>query len=91
MILRGGGGAALNLWLAQKDDLLSGRTPRAKSDGLTVRELCNRFLTSKRGKLESGELVAVAFHDYYAACKRIIGAFGKNGRSERKGCRYGRL
>src|SRR5262245_21900426 len=36
---------ALDLYLAQKDDLLAGRTPRARdADGLTIAELCNRFL-----------------------------------------------
>ena len=39
------GKAALDKWLDQKDDLLAGRTPRASGDGLTIRDLCNRFLT----------------------------------------------
>ena len=38
---------ALELYLEQKDDLHAGRTPRAKSDGLTVADLCNHFLTAK--------------------------------------------
>src|SRR5262249_11597783 len=38
------GEAALKLWLDQRDDLLAGRTPRTPGDGLTVRDLCNRFL-----------------------------------------------
>lgn len=42
------GQVALALWLDQKDDLLAGRTPRVKSEGLTVRELLNAYLTSKR-------------------------------------------
>lgn len=50
------GEAALNLWLEQKDDLLAARTPKPKSDGLTIRELCDRFMVSRRRKLDSGEL-----------------------------------
>ena len=49
------GQAALLLWLEQKDDLLAGRKPRS-NDGLTITELCTRFLLSKQKPLESGEL-----------------------------------
>jgi hypothetical protein len=41
------GEAAVTLWLDQKDDLLSGRTPRPSKDGFTVGDLCNHFLTAK--------------------------------------------
>jgi hypothetical protein len=37
----------LAIYKAQADDLLAGRTPRVKSDGLTVADLCNRFRTAK--------------------------------------------
>jgi hypothetical protein len=50
------GAKALDLWLDQKDDLLAGRTPRAKMDETTVAELVNRFLTAKESLVESGEL-----------------------------------
>ncbi len=70
------GEAALQKWLDQKDDLLAGRVPRILSDGLTIRDLCNRFLTNRRNKLDSGELAAVSFADYHAACARIVQAFG---------------
>ena len=44
------GKVALELWLDRKEDLLAGRTPRAPGDGLTVRDLCNRFLSVKSGE-----------------------------------------
>ena len=69
--------AALNLWLEQKDDLLAGRRPRNKSDGLTVADLCNRFLTSKKRLLENEEIGSRTFRLYLTACKRIVDAFGR--------------
>jgi integrase len=72
------GDVALAKWLDQKDDLLAGRTPRVAGDGLTIRDLCNRFLTSKKAKLESGELAARSFGDYHRTCANIVKAFGVN-------------
>lgn len=69
--------AALEKWLAQKDDLLAGRTPRAPSDGLTVRDLVNRFLTMKRHLVDTRELTPRSFADYHQACSRVIDVFGK--------------
>ncbi len=69
---------ALDLYQEQRDDLHAGRTPRVKGDGLTVAELCNRFLTGKRNLLASNELKRRTFHDYFAVCEKIVGAFGQN-------------
>src|SRR3954471_8373550 len=38
---------ALEIYKAQADDLHAGRTPRVHGDGLSVADLCNRFLTAK--------------------------------------------
>jgi len=72
------GTAALELWLDQKDDLLAGRTPRAKRAGLTVEELCNRFCAAKDAKVESGELSPATFRDYVGTAKRITKFFGRD-------------
>jgi hypothetical protein len=40
--------AALEKWIAQKDELLAGRTPRAANGALSVSGLANHFLTSKQ-------------------------------------------
>jgi hypothetical protein len=50
------GEAALVRWLDTKDDLLAGRTPRVRGDGLTVADLVNHFLTFKQDLWDSGEL-----------------------------------
>jgi integrase len=69
--------AALEKWLAWKDDLLAGRTPRVTSDGLTIAHLCNRFLTAKTGLRDAGEIAPRTFADYFATCERLVNAFGK--------------
>ncbi len=70
--------AALLKYLDQRDDLQAGRTPRVQGDGLTVRDLCNQFLTQKKSRVDSGELSPLTFGDYFAACERLCTAFGKS-------------
>ena len=70
--------AALNKYLEQRDDLQAGRTPRVQGEGLTVRDLCNRFLTSKKSLVDSGELSPLTFRDYYATGERLCEVFGKS-------------
>ena len=41
--------AALVKYTGARDDLQAGRTPRTVAGALTVRDLCNRFMTSKAG------------------------------------------
>jgi len=67
---------ALQKYLDQRDDLHAGRTPRVSVEGLTVRELLNRFLTSKAHLVDTGEIAQRTFLDYHATCKRIGDAFG---------------
>src|SRR5689334_15147402 len=50
------GEAALKKYVDQKDALHAGRKPRTQGEGLTVRDLVNRFLTNKRHLLDTGEL-----------------------------------
>jgi integrase len=71
------GEKALAVWLEEKDYCLShGKRPQKTSAGMTIRELCDRFLVNRRGKMESHELTLVSFQDYFQTCKRIIDAFG---------------
>ena len=72
------GQAALERWLEQKDDLLAGHTPRVKADGLTIRELANRFAGSKKNLLDAREISARYFGEVLATCRIIIGSFGPN-------------
>jgi len=70
--------AALEKYMAQRDDLYAGRKPRVKPDGLTVRDMCNRFLTVKKHLLDNGEISDRTFHDYYLTCERIVQVLGKD-------------
>ena len=72
------GEAALELWRTQRDDLLAGRTPRTPDDGLTVRDLCNRFLSVKEAAVGTLEITQRHFEDLYCACELLIGHFGKS-------------
>ena len=68
---------ALAKYLAEKDDLHAGRTPRVAPEALTVYTLCGKFLTAKKQALDAGELKARTFAEYTATCRRIIRSFGR--------------
>lgn len=72
------GERASQLWVDQKDDLLAGRTPRGNREGLTVRDLCNSFLTAKEQQRDAGDIKPISFADYLDTCKTVVDAFGKN-------------
>ncbi|MGH7171439.1 MAG: tyrosine-type recombinase/integrase, partial [Gemmataceae bacterium] len=68
--------AALAKYQGQKDDLHAGRTPRVQGDGLTMRDLLNRFLTAKSLLVDAGELSPRTFADYKVVTDRLSAAFG---------------
>jgi hypothetical protein len=66
--------AARKKYLDQRDDLQAGRNPRGQGDGLNIRGLCNRFLTSKQHLIATGELAQRSFRYDHASCEIIIKA-----------------
>jgi integrase len=74
--------AALERFNREWPFLKDGRTPPPidTGDGCTVRLLCNAFLTSKKTKLDSGELAARSFQDYYRTCEILIDGLGRDKR-----------
>jgi hypothetical protein len=68
---------ALEEYKLVADDLHAGRTPRVQNpDGLTLADLCNRFLTARLRKQESGDLGPRMFQDYKEATDLLVSAFG---------------
>ena len=47
-----------------------------KADGLTVRDICNKFLSAKKDLVNSGEIGPRTFAELHGTCKRIGDAFG---------------
>ena len=68
---------ALEQYLEVKDDLLAGRTP-STDEGLTIRELGNGFLSTKRALVDHGELAERSWLDYLKTAERVVSFFGRN-------------
>jgi integrase len=68
---------ALKKYLEQKDALHAGRKPRAEAEGLTVKELANRFLNVKQALVNGGELSVRTWDDYKVATDLLVDCFGK--------------
>jgi integrase len=69
--------AALKKYLEQKEALHAGRKPREAPAGLTVKEMCNKFLRAKAASRDAGELTPRSWQDYKDACVLLVGHFGK--------------
>lgn len=70
--------AALEKWLAQKDDLLAGRKPRpATGGGTELGHVINLFLNYKRHLVETGELSHATWRDYKRVGERLVRTFGR--------------
>jgi len=69
---------ALELYKEQAEDLHAGREPRVLSGGFTLVELCNKFLESKKRKLDANELSVRMFHEYKQIKDLLLSSFGSN-------------
>ena len=70
--------AALQRYVEERDDLYAGRKPRQKGEGLTVKNLVDKFLLAKKARVDAGELALGTFRDQYRTCKRVLVVFGGN-------------
>ena len=64
-------------YLDQKDALHSGRRPGVDVDGVTLKDLVNKFLNHKQDRVTSGRLAARTFAEYKQACDLLIEHVGK--------------
>jgi len=67
---------ALRRYVDQRGALYAGRTPGPGPEGVTIKDLLNRFLTAKDDLLQTGELTQRTFDDYRAVCHQINEEFG---------------
>jgi len=70
--------AAVKKYLDDRDYLQAGIDPPQGTDKTPLYDLCNRFLTAKQKRVESGELQLATWHDYKRTCSRVIDVFGRN-------------
>jgi len=70
---------ALQRFQEQRDDLFAGRKPRSfEKDGVTVRDLCNQFLTDRQHRLDAGELVQRTWNEYHRSCSFLLTELGRD-------------
>lgn len=65
--------AALDRYLHVAEDLHGGRQPRIATDTVTIKDICNHFLSHQLQKQQAGEISARWFED----CRRVIEHFAR--------------
>ncbi len=69
---------ALEKYKTEREALYTGKTPRLTPGEITIRNLCNSFLTAKKNRVDSGELAQRSWADYHSTCARLIKYFGRD-------------
>ncbi len=70
--------AALEKYLAQKDDLHAGRTPTPDAGALRVKDVTNAFLIAKKQLKEAGELSPLTWVQYKRIADEVVEHCGKH-------------
>jgi integrase len=70
------GERALTEWLDQRDLLLAGRQRRVITGALTVADLANKLLTSKRAQCKAGDISLRSVATWYRVCAMVVEEFG---------------
>jgi integrase len=69
--------AARDSYLAQKDALHAGKTPRPDAEALTVKDLANSFLNAKTSLVQTGELSSRTWAEYKLTADLLVKTLGK--------------
>lgn len=70
--------AALKRYVTEWPEILAGRTPEPNDPAAaSVADVVNSYLTEKRRRVDTGELSARSFADYYAVCEEVVGTLGR--------------
>src|SRR6516162_8950184 len=62
---------ALEKYLAQKDDLHAGMTPKQEAEALTIKDQANAFMRAIKEVVDAGELSPRTWADYHSIMKKI--------------------
>ncbi len=74
------GTRAAEIWREQKHAIRAGHRPQLDGgvcQGVTVKELCDRFLTAREAHVATGELAQRSFNDLLATCTRVADILGR--------------
>ncbi len=75
------GKRARRVWNEQSAGIRAGRKPildeNQNPEGVTVKELCDRFLAEKQAAVENGELAQRSWQDYFDTCLRVADTLGR--------------
>ena len=83
MYFTGSADEALGEWLRVKDDLREGRSlqPQPDADAVTVKYLCDAFLTAKEEGLNVGELSPLTWRSYRDCAEKLAEILGRTRRA----------
>jgi integrase len=65
-------------YLEVANDIKEGREPKTAAGALTVVELVNTFLTARRERVDSGELTASMWGEYYHMGDQVLATLGRD-------------
>lgn len=69
---------ALQRYIAERDDLQAGRTPKGRSGKKTLADIVNLYLARCEERVSTGELSPPSFADYYEVGRQLVAHLGRH-------------